>query len=170
LKTDDQNCGGCGVRCDPGKQCCNGGCVDLTTSSAHCGACRNPCAGDGLVCCSSVCRNTASEADNCGGCGHACLLNNASQSWDHGQCRPSCANGFGDCDSNPRNGCETPLDTVAHCGACDRVCTNGNGTTQCLGGHCVPSCNNGYSDCDGIPDNGCETNTNPSPANSGACS
>ncbi|MCA9862678.1 MAG: pentapeptide repeat-containing protein [Thermomicrobiales bacterium] len=40
--------------CSPGRTCCDGGCIDLTTSSANCGACGNTCAA-GQVCCEGAC-------------------------------------------------------------------------------------------------------------------
>jgi hypothetical protein len=169
LRSDDRNCGACNNVCPQGRHCCNGACVDTSTAPDNCGGCGNVCNGTGVTCCGGACHDTLTEPGYCGGCGTACTNAHGMVSCDQGLCRPSCTSGFGDCDGDPRNGCETPLDTVANCGACGHVCTNGNGTTSCVQGHCVPSCNPGYSDCDGNPDNGCETSTNTSQTNCGGC-
>ena len=51
-----------------------------------------------------------------------------------------CPSGFGDCDGNAANACETALSANStNCGACGIVCGTG---LVCTGGACVPSCNN----------------------------
>ena len=82
---------------------------------------------------------------------------------------PTCNAGFGSCDGNARNGCETATTTVTNCGACGVQCTNTNGTTTCTGGACVPTCSAGFKTCDGNPNNGCETNTNSDVNNCNTC-
>lgn len=52
--TDEFACGGCGTVCAAGDQCCDGGCIDPSTSSDHCGTCGNACA-TGETCSSGVC-------------------------------------------------------------------------------------------------------------------
>ena len=64
LRSDPNNCGGCGNKCAGGQVCnkstcaltcqsgltnCNGGCVDLTSDDSNCNACGNACA-DGTQC------------------------------------------------------------------------------------------------------------------------
>ncbi len=47
----------------------------------------------------------------------------------------TCTAGFGDCDSNPVNGCETQTTIdVAHCGTCGTACV---GSQACVNGACV---------------------------------
>jgi hypothetical protein len=47
----------------------------------------------------------------------------------------TCAAGFGDCDGDQQNGCETELESNArHCGACGRDCQGG----ACSSGKCQP--------------------------------
>jgi hypothetical protein len=62
-----------------------------------------------------------------------------------------------DCDGNPRNGCESSLETPANCGACGSPCVLPNALTSCAGGMCaVLQCATGWSDHDRIAANGCE--------------
>lgn len=44
-----------GCICEPGAASCGGSCVDLTTETAHCGACGRRC-GRGQLCIGGVCR------------------------------------------------------------------------------------------------------------------
>jgi len=83
----------------------------------------------------------------------------------------SCGVGFGDCDTNGTNGCETDLTTdVNNCGVCGAVCTVAHGTSSCVFGACgIASCTIGFDDCNGNPADGCETNLDASPNNCGAC-
>ncbi len=75
----------------------------------------------------------------------------------------SCPPGTGDCDRDPRNGCETSLAaSSAHCGACARACGVNMG---CNGGSC--ECGLGFLDCDAAM--GCETDARVDPARCGAC-
>jgi hypothetical protein len=101
--------------------------------------------------CSGICENTSIDPSNCGTCGANCLggpnVNGAS--CNAGVCKEACAQGFGDCDNNPANGCETNLqNNLSNCGACGSVCAIANGTPQCSGGQCgASSCNAGFTNC-----------------------
>lgn len=69
-----------------------------------------------LVCCNVIDR---SEAPN--------------TTCSEGKCE--CTGGFGDCDGDDANGCETPLATdPLHCGSCGRDCQGGD----CVLGQCEP--------------------------------
>jgi alpha-tubulin suppressor-like RCC1 family protein len=48
-----------------------------------------------------------------------------------------CPAGFGDCDGNPANGCETPLDTLQDCGGCGVACGGPCSSATCATGTCV---------------------------------
>ncbi|MBA2661714.1 MAG: hypothetical protein H0U74_05425 [Bradymonadaceae bacterium] len=75
-----------------------------------------------------------------------------------------CPRGYGDCDENPDNGCETKLDSLEHCGGCGSVCAPANATAQCTGGVCaIEQCTQDFVDCDGQIANGCEYNRSVSP-------
>ena len=161
LQTDNQHCGTCGHTCNAaaGERCCGGTCVDTFTNLSNCGTCGNACASTGAdTCCGGTCRNTQTTPAHCGGCGLACTNANGELGCATGQCRPLCGVGYGDCDSNSRNGCETAITSVDHCGQCGRACTNANGSTRCIVDRCEPTCAGGFGDCDGNAQNGCETN------------
>jgi len=65
-----------------------------------------------------------------------------------------CPVGFGNCDGDGSNGCETKLDTLTDCGDCGQPCDG----VSCAGGVCTDlTCDKGYAACDGKAGNGCET-------------
>lgn len=81
-----------------------------------------------------------------------------------------CPSGYGDCDNNDANGCETPLDTVENCGSCATVCSDAaNANTACDNGTCTLVCTGTYEDCDGDSANGCEADVTADPSHCGAC-
>jgi hypothetical protein len=93
-------------------------------------------------------------------CGNACSISNAVATCESGSCAfDKCNSGYGDCDNNLTNGCETALNTVDNCGVCGVKCT---GTQYfCLGGKCTGiKCLEGKADCNQDYDrdggNGCE--------------
>jgi len=163
--TDDAHCGACSAvgasrQCPRGQVCAQGTCAT---------AC-NP----GTTNCSNDCVVTARDPRNCGGCGRVCALANVDvHVCVAGVCAVGrCAQGFGDCDGNPTNGCEQSLAAdTRHCGACGRVCRFANATASCVGGRCrMGACAPGFADCDGDPSNGCEVHTATDPAHCGECS
>ena len=185
--------------CEAGFADCNGdpadGCeVDLNTSVANCGRCGGACmeqTGRMAVCVmgrcgfagpcpaptadcdgNQSCETTLSTSTtSCGMCGRACSANNGAAVCTNGMCSTRCNPNFGDCDTNPANGCETSLSTsIAHCGACRRACTLARASTACVSGMCViVSCMAGFADCDRNPANGCEVNTGDDPNNCNGC-
>src|SRR5690606_29716487 len=71
--------------CSPGLVECDGECVDVQSSSAHCGGCGKACTeghhceegvcvcdAEGETDCDGVCIDLASDVENCGECGNAC--------------------------------------------------------------------------------------------------
>jgi len=168
----DLDCGGgackpCAVDagCNVGSDCRTGVCTDDRCAAASCG--------------DRVTNGDESDTD-CGGpdcspcvAGQDCLTPSDCVGSDcmGGKCALSCAAGTGNCDGDPKNGCETNLRTDAgHCGDCTTECTLDNASASCAGGQCrVSSCVAPFDDCNGDPADGCEVNTKTDLANCGAC-
>jgi hypothetical protein len=194
--------GGCAIAsCDPGFADCDGvasnGCeTNIATNVNNCGLCNNACMLPNAqadcakgTCAVAACQvpfadcngaasdgceaNLQSDAANCGACGQACGgAPNAGAACSAGACTFVCDSGFGDCDRNAANGCETDLTSdPVNCGACGNSCAQANAPGTCMNGvcHCVLSCSPGFLDCDGNCANGCETNAATDPNNCGAC-
>lgn len=140
--------------------------TDLTSATSDCGFCDNVCAiANGTpTCMNSACAvagcnsgfancdaneingcevTLATNLSNCGTCGTACTNARGSTSCIGGSCRPVCTSGWGSCDSDPRNGCETALNTASDCGTCGNVCPSSlpNAAPACNSGVCGYSCN-----------------------------
>ncbi|MBI5518342.1 MAG: hypothetical protein HY909_31515 [Deltaproteobacteria bacterium] len=172
----------------------NGCETDTRTSTAHCGACGMACATrpqttagcaggtgtytctPGFADCDGVATNgcetdTRASAAHCGGCGRACMPPNATGVCVDGACTARCDAGFGDCDRNASNGCETDTRaSAAHCGACGAACpARPNTLPACAAGRCASLCVAGFADCDGDEVNGCEVDTRASAAHCGGC-
>lgn len=158
------NCGSCGVSCESASplcemgECvatcsdglaeCDGACVDLELSSAHCGACGNTCeVPEGAL--MAIC--------------------------DVGVCDFECNVGQANCDEDPGNGCEVDTSAdAANCGMCGAVCevdAEANvATATCAASACVVDmCLAGFTDCDGSIENGCEVQLADDPMNCGGC-
>ncbi len=73
----------CVASCPQGQTQCGGSCVTLATSLSHCGSCNAPCVG----------------------------APNLVATCAAGACTKRCAEGYGDCDGNPANGCEPLVPT-----------------------------------------------------------
>ncbi|GAF95949.1 unnamed protein product, partial [marine sediment metagenome] len=69
-----------------------------------------------------------------------------------------CNPGWGDCDGNVPNGCETQLGTVQNCSVCGDACTYTNASGSCNAGTCqMGACDSGWGNCNGTTADGCET-------------
>jgi hypothetical protein len=143
--------GACQLVCAPGQFACNDQCVTTSNDHLHCGGCNNPC--DGGVCVNSQCASACPapleqcpgggacidprfDPDHCGGCGNSCPpVENAARACGFFGCtRGACAPGFGDCNAELADGCETNLAAdPANCGSCGVVCAG-----ACDGGFCEP--------------------------------
>jgi hypothetical protein len=147
LQTDEQHCGACNTQCAADQTCQAGTCVPT-----QCAPGTADCDGDAA----NGCEASLATVQNCGACGNACTNNHGTTACSaNGVCQPTCSAGFGNCDLNAANGCETSLTSDQNCGACGLVC--GLGTT-CQGGRCAPLvCPPGFGNCDLNAANGCET-------------
>ncbi|MBI5533361.1 MAG: hypothetical protein HY898_11630 [Deltaproteobacteria bacterium] len=194
----DKCVAGCTAKhaCPSPKQCCNGQCEDTTTTE-HCGSCQ-PCASPlhtvtacvagacsvescdtGFADCNALASDgceidTNATAEHCGGCTTKCDLPHAFAKCDAGTCGvSSCETGWGDCNADPSDGCESNLAIeVANCGTCGNVCVAQPGAAPtCAAGACVPgTCLSGFVDCNADPTDGCEVDTLGDPDHCGGCS
>lgn len=135
IATDTNNCGACGRKCKAGEECREEqGVID----------CRPTCAASGRVQCSVGCVDLLNDPDNCGGCNLYCpfATPNQQRTCEKGVCVVKCADGYGDCNGDPSDGCETDLRVhPANCGACGATCDLAAGQPcvegQCLRGPCT---------------------------------
>jgi hypothetical protein len=130
IKTDHDNCGGCGIKCTGDEQC-----VDEGFGYE----CAVPCTRFGKTQCPFGCADLLTDTLNCGGCENNCPAAAANQiaSCDKGLCSYACAPGFADCNENAADGCEVNLNTHAgNCGACGNSCDVGAGQ-PCIEGKCL---------------------------------
>jgi hypothetical protein len=194
--------GACTVEsCDTNFADCNDdvtdGCETTTdTDLANCGTCANACptrANATIACTAGSCEfactdpfadcngladdgceaDTDTDSANCGTCTNGCLVPSGTPGCVAGLCTVGgCDTGFGDCNGDVTDGCETNTATdLLNCGTCANACgTPANGTATCATGVCaIDTCAAGYTDCDGDFGNGCEIQTAADPANCGTC-
>lgn len=174
---------------------CGTACVDLATDLAHCGVCGNACTAPPPAmpacvegACSLACdagtddcdgdatngceTDTGTDPGHCGACGVACAFDHAAGTCAAGRCEVSlCDDGYGDCDADGANGCETDLDHDAgDCGACGLACDAAHATTACMTGVCiVESCEVGFRDCNAVASDGCEIDARTNASHCGDC-
>ncbi len=165
VRFDDDNCGGCGTRCDP-------------TNLEYCsfGVCKMVVCAPGFEDCDGILRNECEafidgDIDNCGACGTVCPTGpGASPSCIGGSCRLNCEPGRGDCNGDPHDGCEVDFTTTDACGTCGNACSFANATAACNAGTCeMASCNDGFADCNTSPGDGCEAHVDNDTDNCGTC-
>ncbi|MBX3213615.1 MAG: hypothetical protein KF850_16375 [Labilithrix sp.] len=136
---DDENCGGCGASC--GDMKC--GLSEALVPTCHCPDGTTFCGGSmsqgSEVIKVGTCRDLSSDPLNCGGCGISCapLGPNVAEDCVYGRCEPSCNAGWGDCNGNRYDGCETNLSSdPKNCGGCGIVC-DGVAGQACIDGRCM---------------------------------
>lgn len=196
--------GGCVLsKCDAGYSDCNAntadGCETYTDGDAkNCNTCGNVCpgaVGKTPICTKGVCglsdcqtpladcdkdgmceAHLDTDAANCGFCGNICSFTNATAKCAASQCHIDvCAVGFGNCDANESNGCETStVSDPANCSACGNNCGSLNWPNVtayvCTASHCgIGGCKTNTDDCDGTATNGCEIDLTSNPDNCGGC-
>jgi alpha-tubulin suppressor-like RCC1 family protein len=173
------NAGTCGLTCDDAFLDCNGiaadGCEATRSDSHTCGTCGNDCtttasplcmedAAGAFTCvasctlpaelCGASCVDTTTSVANCGGCGMPCASRpGTSVTCVASTCTYACDTGFGSCDGDGTNGCETPTTTATDCGMCATPCAIPGAVASCATGVCAfVMCGSGLADCDASPD------------------
>jgi hypothetical protein len=163
--TDPQNCGSCGVVCEP-DEVCNLGICQAEPQAGSLALAAHPdayspesiqptgymrpstadaskwCAGnsqEGLVRCGNTCVNTRTDRSHCGECFNTCPGGTFCRS---GACTSECPAGLTNCGGR----CVNTRTIWAHCGACNRACASDE---VCDWGECVLSCASALTDCDG---------------------
>ena len=167
-QTDPLHCGDCDTACDLAHAI--EGCSNATCTIAMC--------EEGFANCddkvANGCEvNLATSLDHCGACDQGCesLANGIADCAEKKCVLVGCNTGFGDCDANPVNGCETDTkSSTDHCGACDAPCLLDHATSSCAGSKCaVVECDMGFADCNGDPTDGCEANLATDRLHCGVC-
>ncbi|MDO9022830.1 MAG: fibrinogen-like YCDxxxxGGGW domain-containing protein [Deltaproteobacteria bacterium] len=166
-QTDVNRCGACGTSCPPranAASACAAGVCAFTCDAGFADCNNDPTDGCEV--------DIRTSVGSCGRCGAACSLANATATCAAGTCAIGmCSAGFGDCDGNAPNGCETDTRTsVSHCGACGTACAGApNAVPACANGACALTCTAGFAECDGNAANGCEVDTRSSATHCGGC-
>lgn len=165
--TSASSCGSCGVSCGPYPnamaECTKGRCKvgDCKAGYGDCDDTRD-----------NGCETKLDELAHCGSCDNDCgaLAHVTSSQCIDGQCGAlTCEDGWGDCDGDPKNGCEQSLKTNDHCGSCTASCAPANATASCETGTCtLTACTEGFDDCNDSADDGCEAALDGD-QNCGAC-
>lgn len=135
-KSDASNCGSCGKQCAPGQAC-----LPDAKGTPTCS-----CEGNETLCFGTTCADLTTSLSNCGACGHTCPGNfvHGTSTCRKGYCGYECEAGWGDCDDDPGNGCETNLMVNGgNCGACGVHCDVAAGQ-PCIEGKCfMTACDGG---------------------------
>ncbi|MEY4582487.1 MAG: hypothetical protein RL701_7190, partial [Pseudomonadota bacterium] len=129
-------------------------CVDGACLIADCEAPFVDCDGSA----DNGCEANLDSLQHCGLCNVPCQINHAASSCTKGQCTfAACAQNYGDCDNDRKNGCERALDTLSDCGKCNAACPKPpHATPVCEKNSCDKRCDPGYADCNGKGEDGCE--------------
>ncbi|MDX9723201.1 MAG: hypothetical protein RBU37_20790 [Myxococcota bacterium] len=167
LPNSVNHCGSCGNACPArahaSRSCANGQCS--YACEAGWGNCNNDWSDGCEV-------ELAYSASHCGACGSTCPSRaQASKSCVSSECRYTCHSGWGNCNNDWNDGCESNVsDDPAHCGACANPCPNrANSNVSCSAGSCNYSCVSGYGNCNSDWSDGCEIALNSTPAHCGSC-
>lgn len=139
LRTDRNNCGGCGIVCQANEECIDEGFGY---------ECAVPCARFGMSECGRDCVDLLNDPNNCGGCKDRCRNAgpNEVRSCKKGLCAFECLPGFADCNGDESDGCEVNLrNHPESCGACGNRCDIAAGQ-PCIDGRCLMvECDGGVS-------------------------
>jgi hypothetical protein len=115
----DSLTGQCALSCSANGECCSDWCDNGTcrykprgATCSHLDQCLNGFCIDG-VCCNSECITPPNAQRTCAG----------------GFCAFTCLPGYGNCDNDLSDGCETRVTSTTNCGQCGNTCTCDNGLT-----------------------------------------
>lgn len=157
------------VGCVSDDQCAPGTICDETSSTCVAGCTPEHACPGAELCCGGTCFDGDTSLAHCGACGNACASGPRSTATCDGACGLLCEDGYGDCNDDAVDGCETDVTSDPdHCGGCGLACSDVNGTSSCEGSRCAIACDEGYADCDAQADNGCEVSLS-APESCGAC-
>jgi hypothetical protein len=174
LLANDSNCGSCFTDCGESSaeevlHCQGGQCLPTGACAPGFLDCDSPADGQ--------CEAESTALTSCGWCGNNCsvLVANASiPTCTGGVCgylwtvdNAGCSEGFGDCDGNASNGCESSYLSVSHCGGCGLDCAKtvfnvfqplctATGCSYNSSSGFNAGCKSGWKDCGNVWD-GCET-------------
>ncbi len=142
-----------------------------TQASCTPGCMADASCANGQKCCGGRCVDTTSDPANCGGCGMACSGAHESSTCTASKCAPGmCADGWGDCNMDPKDGCEANLHAdPMNCMACGMACSIPNAYSGCADGCYAAACKFGFDDCYINAMDGCETSVSSDPKNCGMC-
>jgi hypothetical protein len=157
-------------QCPAGQVRCNDRCVNIQTSSEHCGACNRKCTATqtcsggncsqicpvGMILCQQRCIDPLKDPDHCGKCNNSC---NEDQTCITATCSTQCPKQEQLCNGK----CRDTTNDAAHCGACNRACA---AEERCEASRCVKiiPCPANLSQC---PDKCADLNNDPQ--NCGKC-
>ncbi len=106
ISSDPNNCGDCNSIC-PNLAHAVSGCQDGNCVIASCQAGWDNCDGNPANGCET---DIYTNVNHCGYCNHVCTFPHAAATCVGGNCTlGACDSGYGNCDGNPANGCETNL-------------------------------------------------------------
>jgi len=184
----------CQRRGDGTSRCCAGACVNPDKDPQNCGACGLACASPhaAAVCSAGQCgvgacdpdwadcnqqgadgceTNVAIDPQSCTACGRVCSAPHAISGCASACYVRACQAGFGDCDGEVKNGCETRTAfDVNNCSGCGYVCPQlPHATSGCNDVCVIVACDPGFDDCDGSIFNGCESRLVDDRNNCSAC-
>lgn len=158
IRNDNNNCGGCKIKCNQNATCKNGECQCLS-GYANC----NNKWDDGCeinLNSNQTCGTSCSNITNC----------NQNAYCSNGSCL--CLSPYENCNGLWSDGCEININTdVNNCGKCKFKCELPNtDEVTCNLGQCkVVKCKTNYGNCDNQDYNGCETNLSNDANNCGSC-